>query len=429
MAKNWKISPSPIKGILHIPPSKSQSMRALLFALLAKGQSVIHNLLRSPDVEAMLLACSSLGASIERMDDQILITGLNGSLAGAEDIIQAGNSGLILRFIGAISSLSSKSIVITGDHSVRYKRPIAPLLEALTQLGATAYSLREDGGAPILVKGPLYPGMACLNGEDSQPVSALLAACAFAQGPTEIFVTEPGEKPWINLTLRWFQRLGIPYTMHQFDYYKLEGKATVAGFNYTVPADFSSLTYPLAAALVTGSSIEVHGLDFNDCQGDKQILNLLQQMKAPLEVDDQKGILHLQEGSILEGISVDLNDCIDALPLMAVLGCFSEGKTEITGAAIARKKESDRITSIASQLRKMGANLEEHADGLTVYPSPLKGAEVHSCFDHRIALSLAVAALGAKGETLIQEIACVEKSYPNFYTEIKNLGAQIETRL
>jgi 3-phosphoshikimate 1-carboxyvinyltransferase len=152
-------------------------------------------------------------------------------------------------------------------------------------------------------------------------------------------------------------------------------------------------------------------------------------MKAPLEVDDQKGILHLQEGSILEGISVDLNDCIDALPLMAVLGCFSEGKTEITGAAIARKKESDRITSIASQLRKMGANLEEHADGLTVYPSPLKGAEVHSCFDHRIALSLAVAALGAKGETLIQEIACVEKSYPNFYTEIKNLGAQIETRL
>lgn len=419
---SWRIVPSALKGTLQIPSSKSQSIRALLFALLASGKSIIKNLLPSPDVEAMMTACQHLGAIIDQYEDHLQICGVAGKIHGAEDVIQAGNSGLIFRFIGAISALSSLPIVITGDHSIRHVRPIAPLLEALNQLGAEAHSTRGDG-APIIVRGPIYPGVAILNGEDSQPVSALLIACAFSKGPFEIFVTNPGEKPWVNLTLNWFSRFGIPYSASHFDHYKIEGNASIKGFEYTVHADFSSLSYPLVAAILTGSKIRFDNLDFNDPQGDKKILSHLQNMGAEIAIDGKA--LLVNRCSSLKGITIDVNDCIDAIPLLAVVGCFAEGKTELKGAAIARKKECDRLSCIVQELRKMGAHIEEHPDGLTVYRSSLKGAELNSHEDHRIALSLAIGALASKGETLINNTSCTSKSYPHFLKQMQTLGAHI----
>lgn len=422
---DWRIRSSSLKGSLTIPPSKSQSIRALLFALLAHGESTLENLLPSPDVDAMLHACQLLGASLEQRGTGLKMRGMGGKITCAEDVIQAGNSGLILRLIGAVSALSSQPIIVTGDYSIRHLRPVEPLLHALQQLGAQALSTRGDGGAPILVRGPLYPGSATLPGQDSQPVSGLLVASAFAPGPIELFVTSPGEKPWVDLTLHWLNRFGIPYTARNHEYYQLKGNAHIEGFSYTVPSDFSSLSYPLLAALIAGTDVVFENIDFTDPQGDKQILSFFQQMGGKIEVDETEKTLWVKK-SVLHGVTLDVNSCIDATPLLAVAGCFAEGKTTLTGAAIARHKESDRIGCIVQELKKMGAEIEEHSDGLTVRKSSLRGAEVFCHTDHRLALSLAIAGLMAQGETLIRETDCARKSYPCFCETMQRLGADIQ---
>jgi 3-phosphoshikimate 1-carboxyvinyltransferase len=418
--KFWKVVPSKLKGTLTVPPSKSQSMRALLFSMLAKGKSVLTNLLPSPD---MIRACRLLGAVIDEHPDRVEVMGLDGKLNGAEDVIDAGNSGLILRLVGAIAALSSKPIVITGDHSIRHYRPIMPLLDGLNQLGATAFSLRENGKAPILVKGPLQSGHAKIDGEDSQPVSGLLIASTFVPGPVEISVNNPGELPWVGLTLNWLDRFGIPYCNRDGTYYRLEGNASIEGFSYHVPGDFSSLAFPLVAALLTDSEVRFDNLNFQDAQGDKQLIGILQQMGARIEIEERT--VRVKKGNVLHGTKIDVNSCIDALPILAVVGCFAEGETELVGGAIARKKECDRISAISTELKKMGASVEEREDGLFIRRSSLKGNAVYSYNDHRMALSLAVAGLAAKGETVIEDVSCIAKTFPDFQVQMQALGADI----
>jgi 3-phosphoshikimate 1-carboxyvinyltransferase len=417
---NWKVIPSKLKGTLIIPSSKSQSMRALLFGMLAKGKSLLTNLLPSPD---MIHACRLLGAKIEEYTDRVEVVGVDGKLNGADAVIDAGNSGLILRLIGAVGGLSSKSIVLTGDNSIRHFRPIQPLLEGLNQLGATAISLRGNEKAPILIKGPLQPGKAWIDGEDSQPVSGLLIASAFASGPVDLYVSNPGELPWIDLTLNWLDRFGISYSTRNGEYYSVAGNSSIEGFSYHVPGDFSSLAFPLAAALLTNSEVQFDNLDFQDPQGDKKLINILCTMGASIEIEEHS--LHVKKGGLLHGTKIDVNACIDALPILAVIGCFAEGETVLVGGAIARKKECDRIAAMATELKKMGASIEEREDGLIIRRSLLKGSAVQSYNDHRIALSLAVAGLAAKGESMIQNVGCAAKTFPEFKFQMQKLGACI----
>ena len=393
-------------------------MRALLFGLLAKGKSVIHDPLPFPD---MIRACRLLGASVEEFPDHIEMLGTK--INGAKEVIDAGNSGLILRFVGAIAALSSNPILLTGDHSVRTNRLVQPLLDGLTQLGADAYALEGNGKAPISVQGPLQPGQCTIDGHESQPVSGLLIAAAFSSGPTEIFVRHPGELPWVQLTLDWLDRLGIPYTQKNGEYYRLNGHASIEGFSYHVPGDLSSIAFPLAAAILTHSEIVLENVDLADPQGDKRLITLLQQMGARIEVDEQS--VHVRQGGTLSGIQVDINDCVDALPILAVMGCFAEGETVLTGAEIARKKECDRISGIVTELKKMGAQIEERQDGVVVQRSSLKGGQVQSYDDHRMALALAVAGLAAEGKTQVSRVECVSKTFPHFQTQMQKLGAQI----
>ncbi|MFI5334796.1 MAG: 3-phosphoshikimate 1-carboxyvinyltransferase [Chlamydiales bacterium] len=417
------IKPSRLNGAISVPPSKSQTMRAIIFALMAQGVSRIQNPLCSPDTEAMLCAVEQLGAKISRQEDLIEIRGVDGVLQPPDDVIDAQNSGLVLRFIGALAAHLPRYTVITGDHSIRYNRPVQPLLEALEQLGACAISTKLDGFAPIIIRGPMRPGYVKMCGRDSQPVSALLIAASFLQGTTEIEVSDPGERPWIDLTLSWLDRFQISYERRGYTHYHLSGGASLSGFSYTVPADFSTATYPVAAALVTGSEITLDNLHFEDPQGDKQVIAMLQKLGAKIEVT--KSSLRVMK-SKLNGARLDVNDVIDALPLFATLACFAESPTEIVGGKIARMKESNRISAIAAELKKMGAKVEEREDGLLVYPSQLAGAQLFSHHDHRIALSLLVAALGAKGESTIEGYTCIAKSYPTFFQDFQKLGGGLE---
>ncbi len=257
-------------------------------------------------------------------------------------------------------------------------------------------------------------------------MSALLIAAAFAEGPIELIVQRPGEKPWISLTLDWLDRLGISYENRDFTHYRLSGQARYKGFEYVVPGDHSSAAFPIAAALVTQSELTVKNIDMNDSQGDKELINVFQRMGALIEIDDKKKTLHVKKGKSLSGITVDINNFVDSITILAVVACFAEGETRIHNAAIAKSKECNRIQCIATELRKMGADIDEHDDGLTIRKSPLSGSTLHSYHDHRMVMSLTIAALGAKGETFVTPVACVSKTFPTFVRSFNALGANIQ---
>jgi 3-phosphoshikimate 1-carboxyvinyltransferase len=414
----WKIAPSSLRGTLQVPPSKSHTLRAIFFAALASGTSRIENWLRSPDSLAMIEAVRKIGAVVE-VGETLMIQGCNPRVP--EDVIDCGNSGIVLRFVGALAGLLPGYTILTGDASIRHSRPVKPLLDGLMQLGAFAVS--NSGHAPIIVKGPITGSMASLDGSDSQPVSGLLIAAAFAPHPIEIRVVNPGEKPWIDLTLAWLSKLGIPYEREGYDRYFLSGQATIQGFQTCISGDFSSAAYGIAAALITGSTLTIEHLDLTDSQGDKAVIDLLQKMGAHITMNGTSMTVHPSE---ITGCTIDVNDFIDALPILAVLGCFARGRTTLVNGAIARNKESDRIRSIVSELKKMGASIEEREDGLVVEQSILQGAKLESHADQRIALSLAVAAMGAKGICAIEGVACADKTYPTFAADFQQIGAELE---
>lgn len=422
--KKLLVTPGKLSGSITAPPSKSHTMRALLFASMAKGCSIIRNALVSPDVDAMMIACKNLGAKITHHGTHLEIQGVAGKPKTPDDVINAGNSGQVLRFIAGIAALAEGYTVITGDHSVRFNRPVRPLIDGLTGLGAQCYSSKLDDHAPLIIKGPLQAGMTSLDGEDSQPVSALLIAAAFLQGTTHLTVKNPGETPWVNLTLRWLERVGVAYTQDNFENYSITGKPVIDAFDYTVPGDFSSIAYPLVAALITKSAISIANIDMQDAQGDKKIIDSLRKMGAEIHILDRSLIVHPCEK--LHGMQFDMNDYIDAVTILAVVGCFAEGTTTLTNAAIARKKESDRLSTITTELKKMGADITETQDSLIINRSKLSGADCYSYQDHRIAMSCAVAALAAENNSVIQDIDCINKSYTDFVRDITYLGGKIE---
>ncbi|MDF2549463.1 MAG: aroA [Chlamydiales bacterium] len=425
----YSIQRSALSGMLSLPASKSQTLRAVLFASLADGKSTLFNCLESPDLTAMIEACRLFGAQITLSSEKMEVEGVNGEIClakGAPLKIDAGNSGIVLRFSAAIAALSSLPVAVSGDAALSRQRPMQPLLSGLAQLGAATASLQKEGYAPVLVQGPLQGGIAVINGADSQPVSALLIAAAFAPHETELIVENAGEKPWVALTLNWFDRLNIAYKQSDFSRYRLFGNSRYLAFSYRVPGDLSSLAFPVVAALITGSTLTIGDVDFSDPQGDKELISILQQMRADISYDIDQKTLTVRGGSPLEGVSIDINACIDALPILAVAACYAKGSTRIYNGAIARHKECDRIRAVAKELKKMGALIAETADGLLIEGSSLKGTDLHAYQDHRMVMALTVAAMGAEGSSTVDSIECVAKTFPHFLAEFQRLGASLE---
>jgi 3-phosphoshikimate 1-carboxyvinyltransferase len=423
----YRVKKSALKGEIVVPPSKSHTLRAILFAALARGKSMVRNYLPSTDAQSMIEACRILGAKLNVTNNEIEIEGINGKLHFTEDVINAGNSGIVLRFCSAIGALAKHPVVITGDHSIRHQRPMKPLLDALSQLDVSAVSMRGDNYAPVIIQGPLLSGKAVVNGEDSQPVSSLLIASAFASGTIDIEVVNPGELPWIDLTLYWLKRLGIKYENHAYKHYRLFGNSSYPGFDYTVPGDFSSAAFPIAAALVTGSELTLKNIDMDDPQGDKELIHVLKKMGADIRIDEKAKTLEVKKGGTLKGMDIDINNFIDAITILAVIACHAEGETNILNAAVAKQKECNRIQCIATELKKMGADITETENGLRIRKSALHGANVHTYNDHRMAMSLAVAGMNATGETEISPTNCIAKTFPSFLQDFQALGADIFT--
>lgn len=418
-----------LSGEINASPSKSQTLRAILFATLANGKSHIENILLSPDAMAMISACKQLGAMIEQNENTLKIIGTNGKLSIPDDIIDAGNSGIVLRFIASICSNLNSYAVITGDHSIRHNRPVKPLLDGLHGLGVFAESMRGDDFAPLIIKGPVLFDSTQLDGHDSQPVSGLIISSLLSNGNTEIKVNHPGEKPWLDLTLDWLDRLDLKYSRDGYDRFVIPGIQIINNFDYFVPSDLSSISFPVAAALVTNSSIVINNVDLSDPQGDKLLIDIFRQMGAKIDYHEHTKKLIVNHYDKLVGIEVDINNCIDVINILSVVACFAQGETKITGAKIARSKECDRIACISAELTRMGASLKEFDDGLSIYNSTLRPVDgLNTYNDHRMVMALFVAALGAsfnnnhKNNSTILGISSISKSYPEFFDHMQAIG-------
>jgi 3-phosphoshikimate 1-carboxyvinyltransferase len=414
------IERSAILGQLYASPSKSYTHRTILIASLGQG-GIIERPLISADTKATINACEAFGAKIT-LDNKIKIDGVAGKLQTPEDVINVMNSGTTLRFFTAIASLTSGA-VLTGDASIR-ARPNGPLLSALNDLGARAFSIRRNGKAPLVVEGKLLGGAAILKGNvSSQFLSALLIAAPLAINDTCIAIEgELKSRPYAEITLEMIRNAGVLVEAHAQEFC-VPGNQEYALPSYTIPGDFSSASYPLAAAALTNGELIVKGL-FPSKQGDSAIVEILAQMGAKILWNTERGELRV-EGGDLTGIEIDASMIPDLVPTIAVLGSMANGTTIIRNAEHVRHKETDRLHAMAAELSRMGANIQERPDGLKIIGGKLHGATLNGYHDHRIVMALTVAGL-AVGNTKINTAETVDISYPGFFKDMMNLGAAMQ---
>lgn len=421
-----------LKGQATPPSSKSQSIRGLLLSLLAKGQSTLMNVLDSDDMQDAMHICKQLGAHLTLSDPHTLVIESRGlPLAATTSALYSGNSGITTHFVLPLLGLrENPEQPITLDCGTQMRaRPIQPLVQALTQLGLTITYLEKPGSLPIRISGRLSGGKAEVDGITSQYISALLLALPCASSASEICVTDLRERPYMEMTLNWLKEQHIIYTHNQEgerDIYHIPGHQTYSPFRTLIPADFSSASYLITAAVLTQSEISLVGLNMADAQGDKRLVTILQAMGADIRVEANR--LVIKGGRPLNGLNIDANDIPDLLPVLAVIGTKASGHTDIVNVKHARIKETDRIHAMTEGLTRLGARIEEHADGMTIHHSHLQGTLLNGYDDHRTVMALSIAGLVAEGVTSIAGSEAINKTFPHFVAMMTSLGANMEVQ-
>jgi len=403
-------------GEVPAPPSKSYTHRALFAALLARGETVIENPLVSGDTRASLRAVRLFGA---RASWTRVVS--DGEPRQPPDVVHCLRSATTARFSIAVASLVDGLTVVTGSRSLR-ERPMQHLVEALRAMGVEAHS--RSGRLPVAVVGglrrPLSEEVEVEGTVSSQFVSALLLI-APRLGVRLRVRGRMKSRPYVDVTLRTLRSFGVEVEEVDRGVFAADEQDYEAA-RFKVPGDYSSASFILSLGALCGR-VRVVGLDPGDVQADRRILDILKEMGAHVRVGE--GFVEVEEGE-LEGLTVDCNDTPDLVPVIAVLGAYARGRTVVRGAEHLRLKESDRLSSLAQNLRRMGAEVEELEDGLAIKGGGgLRGAVVDPRYDHRIAMALAIAALRAEGETTILNAECVKDSYPQFFEHLASLNCDV----
>jgi 3-phosphoshikimate 1-carboxyvinyltransferase len=411
-----------LSGEITIPPSKSHTIRAVIIASLAQGRSKLLNPLFSEDTKSAIQACENLGAKIEQKSDSLIIEGFGSSPDKPSAVIDMLNSGTSTNLIMGILAGLGIEAEITGDASLQ-TRPVKSLAAALETLGCKIDFTEDNGCPPLKISGRIKGGKVTLDAsKSSQYVSSLLIACPLAEHDTEIFVENPTELPYIEMTIKWLDEQNIKYERDGFNYFKISGNQNYKSFEKSIPADWSSAAFPICAAAITESDVLIKGIDIKDVQGDKAIIEYLKDMGADIRLE-KNGIR--VKGGKLQGKEIDINATPDALPALSVMGCLAEGETKLVNVAQARVKETDRIKVMADELKKMGADIDERPDGLVIRKSRLKGAKLRGHHDHRVVMALSIAAMTADNESIIDTAEAVSVTYPDYVKTMCNLGANI----
>lgn len=425
-----KVKRSALSGTAQAPGSKSHTIRAVLMATMAEGKSIIHNPLTSQDAKSALEAAAAFGAATTMEDGVWTVEGRGKNLQVPDNFLECGNSGSVSAFGSMMAGLVDGYTFITGDAQIR-RRPIYPSVEAINALGGWAQHTKPGSTAcPIVVRGVIKGGQVRFEGLLSQMISGTLMVAPLLDGTTEIFVENPLETPYLQMTMDWIKKYGVSIENPQdFKYFSIKGGNTYKAQETTIASDWSGVAFPLVAALVTESDMVIDSVDFNDSQGDKAVVDHLIAMGGDIQKDVEGGRIIVKGGKPMKsGLTFDLKNIPDSLPAMSVAAAFAEGDTTFTGLDAVRLKETDRVAVMQSELGKMGASIDVGPDFMTVHGGkPLTGAAVESFHDHRIAMAMTLAGFFAEGETIVADAECVAVTFPNFYQLMKKLGATVET--
>lgn len=415
-----------VSGSISVPSSKSQTIRALLLATFAKGRSIIHNPLDSQDTRSCMDACRAFGASIKQENNGETFLVDPPDSFPSTITIDCGNSGTTLYLASGLAVQSGASVTFTGDDQLK-NRPVGPLMEALADLGATITYPEGNariGYPPFTVTGPLKGGDTTIVCHTSQHLSALLLACPLAIGDSRISVPLLNEKPYVHMTRSWLDLQKISYQSNEsMQYFQISGGQSYSPFEATVQGDYSSASFFFCAAAVTGGTVTVRGLDPEDPQGDKEILQILEKMGCTITWIEPYAIMVEGPGmGNLEPGTFDLNAIPDALPVLAVTACFAKGTTVLGNVPQARIKETDRIAVMHENLASCGATIEEREDALVIHGrGTLDGGICKGYDDHRVIMAMAVASLGCKKALTIQGIDAVGVTFPTFFDLLETI--------
>ena len=435
---NLKINPisNSLNGEIIAPGSKSYSHRAFIAASLADGISIIKNPLKSGDVEVTMNILKVLGVKIlEKTDNTYIIKSGKASYRSYKKTLDCGNSGTTIRIFSALSLLFESGLSFSGEF-FKLNRPILPLLKSLEQIGAV---FKLSGGKLTIKRKKVLCNKIKIQGNiSSQFITALLMLCPQLKCENkdffEIELTTPlVSKPFVDITLDVLETFGINIQANfEIGRFYITNDQTYRSQSYTIPGDFSSAAFIIAAAILSKkpSSIIINNLSIKNSQGDKKILDILREMGASIKIEEEKDqitVIGDPKQHLLKGLEIDCIDIPDLFPVLAVIGAFAEGKTVLYNISHLRLKETDRIAAMARELGKMGVEFIEEEDKLTVFHcDKLNGIIINHNNDHRIAMACSIAALNAVSSSQIPNSEIVNDSYPSFFEDLKELGAQIE---
>ena len=419
-----KVGKSKISGEVVCPPNKSYTHRAIFLASLAGNNSRVDNVLFSADTIATIEACRKFGAEIEIKNLSIIVKNPI-KLGIIVPEINSENSGTTIRIASGIASLFSEEIVLTGDSSLQ-KRPMQPLLDALSSIGAKCSS--TDGKPPIKIKGKISGGNVTIPGNfSSQFISALLICAPLTENGINLTIEgNLVSKPYLDATIATMRKFGVTVqTLIPYKRYNIVPQIYKSA-TFTVPIDFSSLALLLSAAVLNGEGITIKGSIGNLPQGDEVFIDILEQLGVNVTINEKE--IKIKSPKKLKGGKFDLSNSPDLLPPLAILALNTSCPIEIVNVKHARLKETDRIAILSRELVKLGIKIQEKEDGLILESSEnLSGAELNSENDHRLFMAFCIAGMYI-GNCTVTDPESVKISYPNFIEEMNSLGAKIQVQ-
>jgi 3-phosphoshikimate 1-carboxyvinyltransferase len=415
----WAAPPNGAR--VRVPGSKSLTNRALIVAALAEGPSRLTGALDSDDTRVMVESLRTLGIDVRHDPEAatIDVVGALGRIPTKEADLFVGNSGTSLRFLTALVALGHGKYRLDGVPRMR-QRPVSDLLAALNGLGSEATSEAGTGCPPVVVNASgLDGGYAFVKGDvSSQFLSGLLMVLPYSRETTVVEVQGTlVSKPYVTMTLDVMEAFGVQVGHKNERRYSVD-PGRYKGRPYAIEPDASAASYFFALAAITGGSVTVEGLGKSSVQGDLAFVDLLEHMGCRVERGKDSTTVH---GGPLRGVDVDMNAISDTVMTLGVVALFAQGISRIRNVAHIRHKETDRIAALAAELRKLGATVDEHPDGLVIIPpAAVQPARIATYDDHRMAMSFALAGVKAPGVTIL-EPSCVAKTYPGFWDDLARL--------
>ncbi|MBB1438518.1 3-phosphoshikimate 1-carboxyvinyltransferase [Shewanella sp. SG41-4] len=414
-----------MNGEINIPGSKSISNRALLLATLAQGKTTLTNLLDSDDIRYMLASLKQLGVHYQLSHNNTVceLTGLGGAISSVDpQRLFLGNAGTAMRPLCAALTLGHGEFTLTGEPRME-ERPIGDLVDALRQLGADVTYLKNDGFPPLTIKATgLNGGDVDIAGDlSSQFLTALLMVAPLTKDSVNINIKgELVSKPYIDITIALMKQFGVEVINHQYRRFEIKaGQQYVSPGKVLVEGDASSASYFLAAGAIQGGEVKVTGVGRLSIQGDVKFADALAQMGADIEWGDD---FIIARKSSLSAIEMDMNHIPDAAMTIATAALFAKGTTKLTNIYNWRIKETDRLAAMATELRKVGATVEEGHDYITITPpAELNTAAIDTYNDHRMAMCFSMMAFANCGIT-INDPDCTSKTFPDYFAQFAQLA-------